>query len=197
MIFITLQYLPINFEVAFLRIKQAEIALTHYQYAFFIHVYTSILVLIAGLTQFSDFIRSKFRAMHRTLGKTYVLLVLIAASPSGLIMAYYANGGITSRIGFSILAVLWFIFTYKAYRYAVRKKWTLHKNYMYRSYALTLSAISLRLIKWGIVSTLALPPITTYRIVAWAGWIINLAVIEFYIRRKEMLKSVSTHLEKN
>jgi len=181
MILITLQYIPINFEAAFLRIKQEEIALKHYQYAFFIHVYTSIFVLIFGLFQFSSWIRNRYRTLHRNLGKAYVLLVLLAASPSGLIMGYYANGGLASKIAFCLLSILWFFFTYKAYKYASLKKWNKHKSFMLRSYALTLSAVSLRLFKWVIASTLALPPMDTYKIVAWLGWVVNLLIIEAYL----------------
>jgi hypothetical protein len=55
---------------------------------------------------------------------------------------------------------------------------------MLRSFALTLSAISLRLLKWGIVSTLAPPPMDTYKVVAWLGWMLNLAIVEIYIWEK-------------
>lgn len=188
MLLITLQYIPISFDVAFLRIKQDAIKLVHYQYAFFIHVYSSIFVLIAGIPQFSQFVRTKYRAVHRKLGMLYIALVLFVASPSGFIMALYANGGMGSKISFIIQAVLWFAFTYKAYQYARQKKWKLHENFMYRSYALTLSAISLRLLKWIIVATLALPPMDTYRIVSWAGWILNLIIIEIYLNKRTVLE---------
>jgi hypothetical protein len=72
-------------------------------------------------------------------------------------------------------------FTYRAYIYAKQKKWQLHRNFMYRSYALTLSAVSLRYFKWIIVSLSDLAPMDTYRIVAWAGWIFNIVVAELLI----------------
>ena len=188
MILITLQYIPIDMNAAFLRIKQTEIALTHYQIAFYIHVYSSLLVLIAGITQFSTYIRKKYPLIHRKLGIFYIIFILLLSSPSGLIMAFYANGGVFSKISFSLLAILWFAFTYKAYKYAAQKKWKLHENFMLRSYALTLSAVSLRLFKWIIAATLALPPMDTYKIVAWAGWVVNLLIIEVYISgRKNIL----------
>lgn len=181
MFLITLQYVPINFDVAFLNLKQDEIFYPHYQIAFFSHVYSSIFVLIIGGFQFSKTIRSRFSNLHKNLGKIYIVLVLAIASPSGLVMAYHANGGIFSKISFSIQAVLWFYFTWKAYQFAKNKKWKKHQNFMLRSFALTLSAISLRLLKWGIVSTLAPPPMDTYKVVAWLGWILNLAIVEIYI----------------
>lgn len=184
MILITWQYIPMKMEVAFLRTKQLEIVLTHYQVAFFIHVYASLVVLIAGMTQFSAYIRNKYANIHRGLGMIYIILILFLSSPSGLIMAFYANGGIFSKLSFSLLSILWFVFTYQAFKYALQKKWQLHENFMLRSFALTLSAISLRLFKWIIASTIALPPMDTYKIVAWSGWVVNLLLVEIYIWRR-------------
>ena len=184
MLLITWQYVPIDFEVAFLRVKQEEIALVHYQFAFFIHVYTSIFVLLAGAVQLSPRLRSLYPGIHRSVGITYVLLILLFAGPSGVVMGFYANGGWTAQTSFILLAVLWLYFTYQAYAYAKQRQWQQHQHWMWRSYALTLSAISLRLFKWGIVHTLALPPMDTYRIVAWAGWLVNLAVVEILILQK-------------
>jgi len=181
MILITLQYIPIKLDTAFLNIKEEAIQFKHYQIAFFSHVYTSLFVLILGISQFSETLRKTFPKLHKNLGKLYILLVLFIASPSGLIMALYANGGIVSKISFCIQAVLWFVFTYKAYQYVKKKDWHNHQKFMLRSYALTLSAISLRLFKWMIVSAFALPPMDTYRIVSWLGWVFNIALVELYL----------------
>lgn len=95
-------------------------------------------------------------------------------------MALYANGNAFTKLSFLIQAILWFIFTYKAYQYVIKKDWVNHRRFMFRSYALTLSAISLRLFKWIIVSTIELPPMDTYKVVAWLGWVLNIALVEFY-----------------
>lgn len=183
LLLITLQYIPIKYDVAFLNIKQDEIKLTHYKVAFFSHVFSSIIVIISGLPQFSNSIRKRFYFFHKLSGKVYISLILLVASPSGLIMAYYANGGIISQISFVLLSILWFVFTYKAYKYIKIGNWKKHKNYMLRSYALTLSAISLRLFKWGIVSVLELAPMDTYKIVSIIGWTLNLVLVEIYISK--------------
>lgn len=185
MALITLQYVPIDFSAAFLAVKEEEIKLTHYQIAFFTHVYTSIFVLIFGITQFSVHIRTKFTPLHRTLGKAYVALILLFAAPSGLIMGYYGNGGISSQISFCLLAVLWFWFTLKAYTSIRKRNFIAHKNYMILSYALTLSAISLRLFKWILSNTLELPPMDIYRIVSWTGWVFNLGVAWYLVNRNK------------
>ena len=185
MVLITAQYFPLDFDVAFLKVKQDEIQLSHYQISFFTHVYTSILTLLLGFFQFSKTLRNKYPIVHRNIGKLYIGIIVLLAGPSGLVMGYHANGGIYSQISFCLLAVLWIYFSVMAYVYARKKNWTLHKNFIYRSYALTLSAISLRLFKWVIVGAFELPPMDTYKIVSWLGWIVNLVIAELLIRFKK------------
>jgi len=180
MILITVQYIPMRVDVAFLNIKETEIALPYYKLAFFSHVYTSIFVLIFGAFQFSNYIRNKYNKFHKLSGIVYIFLILLISSPSGLIMAIHANGGFFSKLSFCIQAILWFVFTLLAFRYVLKKDWISHEKFMYRSYALTLSAITLRLFKWIIVSTIGMPPMDTYRIVSWLGWIFNLLLVEAY-----------------
>jgi len=187
MVLITLQYIPIKLNAAFLNVKQEEIETKYYPIAFFSHVYTSIFVLILGITQFSSTIRSRFSFLHKIFGKLYIFLILLIAAPSGLVMALRANGGVFSKISFSIQALLWFWFTYKAFGYAKKKKWNNHQKFMFRSFALTLSAISLRLFKWIIVSTIELPPMDTYKIVSWLSWIFNLTLVEIYLMNKKTI----------
>lgn len=185
MLLITLQYFPIDFHAAFLVIKEEEIKLPYYQVAFFTHVYTSIFTMLLGFTQFSGTLRSKYSALHRNFGKLYIVLIVLFAGPSGLIMGYHANGGFYSQLAFCSLAILWIYFTFQAYRFALKTDWKKHQNFIYRSYALTLSAVSLRLFKWIIVGIWELPPMDTYRIVAWLGWLINLTLAELLIRLKK------------
>ena len=181
---ITAQYIPINYEVAFLNLKQEAIKLLHYKIAFFAHVYSSILIIILGLTQFSKTIRKQFNYIHKLSGKLYITLILLIASPSGFIMAFYANGGLIGKVSFILLSILWFVFTLKGYLYIKKGNYKKHKDFMVRSYALTLSAISLRFFKYGIVTVLEMPPMDTYKIVSVLGWVINLVIAEMIIRKK-------------
>jgi hypothetical protein len=60
---------------------------------------------------------------------------------------------------------------------------------MYRSFALTLSAVSLRFIKMVIVALFQLPPMDAYVIAAWSGWTINLLVAEIVLHRLSTINS--------
>ena len=182
---ITMAYIPYNTDVGFLRIKQQYIGIDHWRTAFFIHVYASMWVLFAGFTQFSKKLLRERPTLHRTLGYIYVVDVLLITGPAGLIMGFYANGGLFSRIAFVTLAILWIFFTAMALIKAKQKKFKEHRNYMIRSYALTLSALTLRAWKYGITNTMAIPPMDVYRIVAWLGWVGNFLFAEFLIYRQK------------
>jgi uncharacterized membrane protein len=184
MLRITLQYIPINLDVAFLRIKQDYINIIPWRIAFFTHVFTSMFALLAGFTQFSKYILKNHKKTHRNIGKLYVFVILFLTGPSGFVMAIYANGGYTSKIGFLFLDILWIYFTAKAFRLALKKDFKNHENYMYRSYALTLSAITLRAWKYILVLLFQPAPMDVYRLVAWLGFIPNLLLIEFLIWKK-------------
>jgi len=180
---ISMAYIPYNTDVGFLRIKQDYISIDHWRTAFFIHVYASMWVLFAGFSQFSKTLLRNRPRLHRALGYVYVADILLITGPAGLVMGFYANGGFLSRVAFVALAVLWIFFTAMALIKAKQKDFKAHRNYMIRSYALTLSAITLRAWKYGITNTMTLPPMDVYRVVAWLGWVGNLIVAEYIIRK--------------
>lgn len=193
MLQITLQYIPFNTDVAFLRIKQEEIALTYYKIAFFVHVYTSMLALLAAFTQFSKTILNKFPKVHRIGGWIYMITIVFFAGPSGLVMGYHANGGWSSQLAFCLLAILWIVFTVIAFLKIKQKDIIQHQNFMYRSFALTLSAITLRLWKYILVALFMPKPMDVYRIVAWLAWVLNLLIAEIIIFRYYQYHSNAKH----
>lgn len=184
MLQITLEYIPLKADVSFLMIKQTEVEhRPEYLVFFYTHVYTSIFVLLFG---FLAILRKDFgvKSFHRNAGKIYILLLLIFSAPAGIYMGIFANGGLLAKISFVILGSLWWFTTFKAYLFAKQKKFTLHKQWMWRSFALTLSAITLRMWKVIIVYLFHPNPMDAYQIVAWLGWIPNILLIEFLITKK-------------
>ncbi len=185
LLLISIQYIPFEIDAAFLRIKSEEVKIPYYIPFFKLHVFTSFFVLLAGFTQFNSKLRARFRKVHRYLGYLYITVVLLMAGPSGFVLGVHANGGWTSQTAFVLLAILWIAFTLMALYYALKKQWNKHRNFMIRSYALTLSAITLRLWKFVIVFIWDPLPMDTYRIVAWLGWVLNLLIAELIIYKKK------------
>ncbi|MGK6343462.1 DUF2306 domain-containing protein [Chryseobacterium sp. DT-3] len=183
---ITLEYIPFNPNVSFLMIKQTEVQdRPEYLSFFYTHVYTSIFVLLYG---FLAIVRKDFgiKNFHKNMGKIYIFLILIFAAPSGIYMGFFANGGFLSKISFIILGSLWWFTTYKAYQSARKKMFKEHKQWMWRSFALTLSALTLRIWKVIIVYLFHPNPMDVYQIIAWLGWIPNILLIEYLITKKHI-----------
>ncbi|WP_027378568.1 DUF2306 domain-containing protein [Chryseobacterium daeguense] len=184
MLKITLEYIPLKTDVSFLMIKQTEVdERTEYLYFFYTHVYTSIFVLLAG---FLAIVRKDFglKNFHKNSGKVYIFLILLFAAPSGIYMGIFANGGFISKISFVILGCFWWFSTFKAYQQARQKQFIDHKKWMWRSFAFTLSAVTLRMWKVIIVYLFHPNPMDVYQIIAWLGWIPNIILIEFLITKK-------------
>ena len=186
MLKITLEYIPFNPNVSFLMIKQTEVQdRPEYLSFFYTHVYTSIFVLISGFLAIlrKDF---SFKNFHKNMGRIYIFLILILAAPSGIYMGLFANGGLFSKISFVVLGFLWWLTTYKAYQLARQKRFKEHKQWMWRSFALTLSALTLRIWKVIIVYLFHPNPMDVYQIIAWLGWIPNILLIEYLITKKQI-----------
>ncbi|WP_333808418.1 DUF2306 domain-containing protein [Flavobacterium sp.] len=189
LLLITLQYIPYHTDVAFLRIKQEVIVLNHYKIAFFTHVYTSIFLMVFGAIQFSNYIQKKHIKLHRISGGFYVGILLLLSGPSGLVMSYYANGGLLAQVSFLLLSTFWILFTFLSFYFILKKQIIKHQKFAIRSFALTLSAISLRLFKYLLVFFFEPLPMDAYRIAAWSGWIFNLLVAELIIYYKFLRNS--------
>ena len=182
---ISFQYFPMKTNVGFIRTKQRFFEDTLWKYTFFIHVYVSVISLMAGLTQFSKTIQAKYAKLHRVCGYLYVVIVLFLGAPSGFVISLYANGGYVAQSSFALLATLWWITTYFAIVAAKNKAWQKHEYWIIRSYALTLSAVTLRGWKVILVPAVEASPMELYRIVAWLSWTLNLCVAEIIIYLKK------------
>jgi uncharacterized membrane protein len=180
------QYASFSSTVGFLQFKQDYLHVGIWKAAFYIHVFSSLLTLCAGFTQFSSFVLKEHKKLHRLLGKIYAYNILFINFPAGMIMAFYANGELPSKIAFIILDSLWFFFTLKAVIAIKGKDIKAHKRFMIRSYALTCSAITLRLWKIVLSNTFDIDPQTLYMIDAWMGFVPNLLFAEWLIRKLKL-----------
>jgi hypothetical protein len=184
MIRLTLPYAAMRSDVDFLRTKQTIYYLPWWRNSFYIHVFTSCFVLIAGFTQFNPWLLRNHRSFHRRMGWGYLVIVTMISGPAAFVMAWYANGGLPARASFTLLAFLWVAFTLYAGYYAVRKKFQLHGAHMFRSYALTLSALTLRAYTWLFsLTAVHASARDIYITTTWLSWVPNLILAEILIRK--------------
>ena len=183
LLLLSLPYLEMRRGVDFLKTKQLIYHIKHWRYSFYIHVFTSILIITSGLFQFSKTILSKYTKIHRVSGFIYLATTLLISGPAALVMSFYANGGYPAQTSFVILSILWLGSTFLAYYYVRRKDYEKHGKWMVRSYALTLSAVSLRLYSYLFdVFHLRMDPIDLYILLSWMSWTLNLVIAEILIK---------------
>ncbi len=188
MLRITIPYFSFRYDVDFLLTKQAVLHIAAWRWAFYTHITCSIFALILGGLQFISFIIQNHPRFHRAIGKAYIVLVLFFSAPSGLIMGFYANGGAVSKISFVLLSLLWWFFTFFAYCRIKNKNVESHINFMYRSYALTVSAITFRMYVMLVPHFIHLPAKEMYSLIAWLSWVPNLLVAELLIKYRSRFR---------
>lgn len=154
-----------------------------YIFTFYTHILLGGLALIVGFSQFFKSLRTKRLKLHRNLGKVYVVAVLLSGI-AGLIIAFFAQGGITAAMGFALLALFWLFTTIKAYTAIKQKDIERHQQWMIRSYALCFAAVTLRLYLPLFLAVIQMEFIPAYKIIAWLCWVPNLLVAEFLIIRR-------------
>ncbi len=183
MLHIILGYADFRGDVQFLLRKQAYVHDPLWRGAFYVHVFSAIVALLAGFTQFSGDLLRRHRRLHRLLGHLYVWDILAVNIPAGMVLAVNANGHWPGKTAFVLLDGLWFIFTLLALLHAFRHNFKSHRHFMMRSYALTLSALTLRTWKVILVTAFTLDPVTLYILEAWLGFVPNLVLVEILIHQ--------------
>lgn len=146
-----------------------------------IHVIGGVVALVVGPLQFIAAIRTRWPRFHQATGLTYIAATAVAA-PAGLVLSFGTTAGPVAGAGFAALGLLTLYFTGQGLRTALARRFDEHREWMLRSYALTAAAITLRLMIPASF-LLQLDFSTAYRVIAWACWLTNLALVELYIHR--------------
>ena len=153
--------------------------------AFYTHITAGGLALLLGWVQFNHKIRIATPAMHRNLGKLYLLLAL-CSSVSGGYLALHAEGGVIAATGFLCLAIVWFNSTLRGYTSIVKGRVIQHQRFMVYSYAACFAAVTLRI--WlPLLIVIYGDFMKAYVVVAWLCWVPNILVA--YIVARNMNKS--------
>lgn len=176
-------YFIFDMSEGFLNTKSAELLANRFwQMGFYTHICFGGLALLSGCTQFLPGLRQKRLELHRTLGKVYVISVLLSGS-AGLGIAFVASGGLFAQLGFGMMAILWLYSTVQAFLTIKRKEVTQHQHWMTRSYALCFAAVTLRLWLPLFLGAFGMSFSVAYPIIAWLCWVPNLGVAEWINRR--------------
>ena len=157
---------------------------------FYIHIILGGVALLIGWLQFNKKLRINKTQLHRKIGKTYITCTLISGL-AGFYIAFYATGGISTKLGFLSMALVWFFTTLFGFTAIKNGNVAKHQKLMIYSYAACFSAVTLRI--WLPILTISLDNfLSAYKIVAWLSWIPNLIVAYFMIKYQSKNQQLKT-----
>jgi len=190
-----LTYFNFNPSYGFLKIKQAAVASGFYLPFYYAHVIVGGLILVTGFLQVSKWFRKKFINLHRKAGYFYVFGILFFAAPGGLVMSFFVDRGQMVLLSFLLQCSLWFYFTTVAFLKIKNREVAAHELWMWRSFSLTLAAITLRVYIFFSSFYFDLSQPMAYAIIAWMSWLSNLLLVEYFKRGVifESLKKLNYH----
>ena len=180
------QYFSFKTDVGFLQFKQEVVNNQYWIFFFYVHIFSIILCLLAGLTQFSSQILRENRKLHRILGKIYVYNILLINVPACFVLAVFSNGGLLGITGFVVQNCLWAITTVMAVIFVKKRNIEKHKKFMIFSYAITTTAITFRIIKNLIYNEQYFSYTLFYGLNVWISLFLNLG-IAFYIVKSKII----------
>jgi hypothetical protein len=161
------------------------------RYGLMFHISGGTVALLVGPVQlWLGETRSKL-AWHRTLGTLYLFGVTV-----GAVGAYYLSlttpGGWVYAAGLFSLALAWTITTGMAYLAIRRRAIDQHREWMIRSYVVTLSFVVFRAIVAGLgaFGVGAFAERATFA--AWACWAVPLVLLELCLQWRKLQRRVPT-----
>ncbi|MBS2040238.1 DUF2306 domain-containing protein [bacterium] len=164
---------------------------TYYHTMVVTHGLTSVLALLIGPWQFlllrpeKPTPRSQASSpvgrnlWHRRAGWLYFLCLILGAL-TGMPMALMAEGGVSARLAFLTVDVLWLVTAWLSLKTARQRKFAAHRRWMVRSYALTFGAVVLRLYLYQL-QRMGYEFNAIYPFTPWLSWLTSLAVAEWIL----------------
>ncbi|MCA9137149.1 MAG: DUF2306 domain-containing protein [Planctomycetales bacterium] len=148
-----------------------------YRGAFYLHLAAGPIALILGTFLMASGGKPGWRRLHRTIGKTQLIVVLTTVVPSGLVMSMQAYGGIVSQAGFVVQSILTGLTIVCAAAMASVGNLVSHRRWAMRCYLLLWSPLLLRIVA-GVLIVSKMESEWTYRVNAWLSWVLPIAVYE-------------------
>jgi uncharacterized membrane protein len=105
------------------------------------HTVSGLAALLIGPLQFSSRFRQRHLNIHRVLGRVYVVSVFVG-SFTGIALAVGRPG----LPGTSMQAAAWMVYTIAAFIAARNRQIAVHRQWMVRSYAVTFTFVSSRVL---------------------------------------------------
>jgi hypothetical protein len=156
-----------------------------------LHLAFALPVVLGAPLQFIGPFRLKAPRWHRAVGKAYVVGASVAALLAiylGAVVGEYEG----SRLSLALTGSLWLLFTVGAWRFAVARRFTAHRAFMIRSYAMALVLVWLRLMydMQDYLFFYVTDPDMRDATREWASWVVPLLVVEGWLNWVPQLRNL-------
>jgi uncharacterized membrane protein len=162
--------------------------------ALVVHVTSAATALLLGVLQLVPRIRAR-HALHRRLGRTFLVVGIVAFGVTGIPLAMTTPNGDVTRYGILAPALGWLVCAALGWVAIRAGRLADHRAWMIRTYALTFFALTARMVV-PLLIAVQMPfqddrsPEAVRHLVTgtipygqWLGWIIDLAVAQYVIHR--------------
>ena len=148
------------------------------------HVSFGIIALLVGPVQFWLGWKNKF-VSHKKLGKVYLFAIAISSIAS-FYLAFTTEASWVFGLGLGGLGVAWVLTTGIAYLAIHKGRIELHREWMTRSYVVTMGFVFFRFFV-GVTSALEVGTLfERLEAASWFCWSFPLLFAEFFIQRKKL-----------
>ena len=179
-LYVVLDPTKYSFMEAKMNINQISFSL--WKSLFYTHIMIGFVSLALGTIQFTKNAQGSGNN-HKILGIIYTTSIFINALIVPY-LAYYATGGLPSSIAFLTLDTFWIVTTWVGVWRIAQGKSNLHREWMQRSYALTLVFVTFRLLL-SLLSLLLPENLELANLISIVmAMVVNLIVVEMYIHKK-------------
>jgi uncharacterized membrane protein len=152
-----------------------------------VHVICGIIATTVGALQFLPFIRARNIGLHRNLGRIYLSCVAISTSVS-FYLASTSHLGFVYAAGLASLGVVWFVSSAMAFICIRNGNVSMHKEWMIKSYVLTLSFVWFRAIE-DLLAAIGVSNFLERKVLmSWASWAIPFFVTVVILDVRKLLR---------
>jgi uncharacterized membrane protein len=150
------------------------------------HMLGGALASLIGPFQFLPSMRRRYPRAHVWVGRAYLTCVAGGAL-AGLYLSPGSYAANTFGIAFILLALAWLYTGAKAWLAIRARDVQTHRRWMIRNYALTYSAVTLR-IQMPLLMLAGMSPVLALNVVGWTCWVPTLIGVEWWMRRRSRLR---------
>jgi uncharacterized membrane protein len=153
----------------------------------FIHVVSGIVATLIVPFQLIRAFRKKYTRLHRGMGHTYLISVIISSITS-FYLSVTSGFNLTYVSGFACFSLVWFCTPLMGYIAIMNGNTTQHREWMIRSYVVTLGFSIIRLLKDTLVPAHLGERMDLINTLTWISWAIPLFITELILQVRKFKK---------